>query len=142
MRVSLLNCLYTRRKSTTSQRTLKQPMNRNRGMSQNSRPYHHPVLCAVCSLRTGVFGPCCSRVLYLQQQGQETLKKRGTVPSALLLHYTGWYSQVPRPQQRRLLPLDLSNKQSDKDISDRDFKQGDVKASVEEVAKGKVNYTA
>lgn len=51
-------------------------------------------------------------------------------------------SGLQASQKKRLLPLDLSNKQVDKDISDRDFKQGDMKASLEEVAKGQVNYEA
>lgn len=59
---------------------------------------------------------------------------------------TSLYRQVQSGSQasekKRLLPLDLSNKQGDKDILDRDFEERDVKASVEEVAKGKVNYAA
>ena len=71
----LLNCLYTTRKSTTGWCTLKRLMTLTGSISQNSRPYHHLVMCVVHSLQTGVFGPCCSYMLHLQQQEQEILRK-------------------------------------------------------------------
>lgn len=145
MRVSSLNRPYARRRSATGWCALQQFMTLTRA-SQDSRASTTP-----SRVWYAAYGPeslalavrtryiCNSKRRRHSKKGRSAIYSGNVYPPYIHTpaHYSSWYYRFTGLMEEEASPFhNKHHKRGGKDISDRDFEQGDLKASVESVAKG------